>query len=552
MNKITYKNILKQFDFLKFQISFSYKSNYLYKSAVGGFLTIINIVFILYFSIDNMINVLKKSNKYSILWNESEDLNTIIDFSNIPFAFKLVDLNGSDIDYDPKLYNFSIDIIKAKNIADENSPAFIDIIKKKIEFENCNKNIYYNELEKYSVKYNFSKFLCIKPNQDIKLYGIYGDISNEFSMMKIYLNKCQNKNNETNCYSKDEINNRLNGAIFYYMYIGYYVNHETYSDDIVTKKLMVHHVKTSSNFLKKYYYYFKNGNYILNNNYLIFGYSKKYTFFQYDGFEFDIEYDDSHSNITSADATNSFSFMTNCKKIEFTKNISDLWDFVGKIGGIINVVVFFTRMINNYITKRLLFLNIYDDLHNTIKKNDLDDNDNKIKCNDLNLCGFKKVFNKNTHNEIKIKSKALGESRDNHDNSEVMNIKKNQNFYNINNIPSNFSSKKNYFDGKSNTFFLQQNKIQSTNLYAHDLCNGLIAGNQTSLRSKTFKGIGPKRQISKNHYILFYCCPLICLKNTTKYSDLYGLEKDICKFLSVENFIKVINIVQNIVKNTYK
>ena len=91
MNKITYKNILKQFDFLKFQISFSYKSNYLYKSAVGGFLTIINIVFILYFSIDNMINVLKKSNKYSILWNESEDLNTIIDSKDIEVEFIKMD-----------------------------------------------------------------------------------------------------------------------------------------------------------------------------------------------------------------------------------------------------------------------------------------------------------------------------------------------------------------------------------------------------------------------------------------------------------------------------
>ena len=545
MSKINYQSILKKFDYLKFQITFSYKSNYLYKTPVGGFLTIINIVFISYFIIDNSINLIRKTNKYSILWSESEDLKNVIDFSNIPFAFKLIDSNGTDIDYDPKIYNFSAYVVKAKNIENQQSASFINIERHKIEFENCDLNPYYKEFEKYSQDYNYSKFLCIKPNQDIKMYGVYGELRHEFSMLKISLNKCKKNNDEKECYSKDEINNRLKGAVFYFMYLGYSLNHGVYSDNVVTRKLVVNQAKISTDLIKNYYYYFKTGNYILNNNYLFFGYAKEYYFFQYDGYELDIDHDD-YTNLAIADSS-SFSFMTNCKKIEFTKNIEDLWDFVGKIGGIINVVVFFTRMVNNYITKRILFLNIYDDLHTTLKSNS-DNKDNKIKNSDLNFYGFRRVFNNN--NEIIMKSKGLGESRDNHDNSEVMNIKKNPSLYNINNIPLNYSFKKNYYDVKSITNFIQQNKNTTPKLYTPQVYNRLIPGRQSPVRVKTFKGIGPKREILKHHYICFYCCPLFCLKNNQKYSYLYGLEKDICKFLSVENFIKLVIIVQNLVKNT--
>lgn len=548
MNKITYKNFLKKLDFLKFQITFSYKSNYLYRSTVGGCLTIFNIIFILYFTIDNMVSLLRRSNKYSIIWNESEDLNTVIDFSNIPFAFKLVDSNGFDIDYDPKLFNFSIYVIKGKNSDNKSSSSFIDIDSKKIEFENCNKNIYYKELEKYSTNYNYSKFFCIKPNQEIKMYGIYRVKGKEFSIIRIFINKCQNKNNETECYSKDEINNRLKGAVFYYMYLGYDVNHNIYSDNVVSKKLIVQYAKLSSSLIKKYYYYFSSGKYTLNNNYLLYGYAKEYYFFKYSGYDLDVEYDNLNSNITTIDATNSFSFMTNCIKIEYSKYIEDLWDFIGKIGGIINVVFFFTRMINNYISKRILFLNIYDDLHDTIKK-DLSDKDNKIKYNDLNFYGFNRVFNIN--NEIKIKPKAF-ESRNNQDNSEIVNIKKNPSFYNINNnSPWKYSFKRNYFDGRSVTSFLPQYQNQTPKLRTPDLYSRLIAGHQSPIRQRTFKGIGPKREIPKKDYICFYLCPLLYLKNNRRYSYLYGLEKDICRCLSVENFIKLIVIVQNLVKNTY-
>ncbi len=64
-----------------------------------------------------------------------------------------------------------------------------DIIYEQIELENCNNSIYLKQYYEKSL-FNLSNYLCIKPNQNVTIYGRYADLINGFQSIDIYFSKC--------------------------------------------------------------------------------------------------------------------------------------------------------------------------------------------------------------------------------------------------------------------------------------------------------------------------------------------------------------------------
>lgn len=511
MNQKKNDNFFKEIDLFQYPITFSYNSNNSYKTILGGLLTIIKLFLSIYCAISYIYNLINKK-EYIIISKESEKLDTVIDFSNIPFAFKLIDSHGYDID--SNILNFSIYVINNLKLDKDK----YELIYKNIEFENCANSTYYDILRKYTnnYNYNFSNFLCIKPNQNIKLYGKYKD--EEFGILRIYLNKCKNK---INYFPENE-------AKISFVYLGYDID---YSEKIIGQKLIKHYAKISSYFIKKYYYFYKSANYIINNN-LFLNKEKTYNFFEYDNYEFDIEYD----NTNSKDYYSYFTFMSNSKEIQYIKKIENIWDYIAKFGGILNIILIITQIINNYIANRLLLLDIYNELNKEIKEvNEINDFNDEIKT--PKITNLKYHFN--VYKNKKVES--FFANKNVLDNSEVSNINK------CPEIPKNlnFTYKASIINNNIN-----ENKLKSVIDFRckTPMNNNILSRKRSGFRRKIIQGISINRQIQRNHYLCFSSCPLACIKRSKKYSFLYEIKKDVHKLLSVENFIRLLILDDFIMK----
>ena len=483
-------NFLKVMDIFKTPITLSYNKRYSYETKFGGVLTIITFIIIFAYTISNLIDLLQ-GNNYTIISNEIENYKYILDFSNVPFGFKLINSKGEDFPYDPTIYNYKI--INTEYYFIQNSgDKTINYVEEKIEFDYCDKffgnNKFYKNLD-------ISNLICIKPGQNLTMYGKFGD-SNGFRGFRIYVNRCNTKIENNTCLDIETINNKLANIKFIFFYLGYEINHYSNNKNIVQYKIINGENSLSINFMKKYYYRFQKAKYNLYNN-LIFNNKEKIDFYLSNGYEYDFELDSSNSLASSDNSLGYFAFNTDAKIIEYTKTLSSLWDVFSKIGGVFNIVVSIAKLINSFISKRILLLDINEHL---INKYSLVNN--KIEINK----DIKSILN-NIDRE-RIPSKEIIRN----DNSSVQ----------INNKDDKLFQPK----SKSNKIIFQEN-VPKVVYFSRKI-------------KSSFKLFGTFKNIDRQSNFWFYICPFLFLQKTQKFKYFAQLEQNYNDYFSIENFLKVL------------
>ena len=102
-----YINSFNNFDLLKTPITLSYKNKYLYRTIIGGILTILLIIIIIVYFIVRLSQIIKKSS-FSIISNEFQNPKESINFTNVPILFALTDNNGNPLELNTKIVDFSV------------------------------------------------------------------------------------------------------------------------------------------------------------------------------------------------------------------------------------------------------------------------------------------------------------------------------------------------------------------------------------------------------------------------------------------------------------
>ena len=493
-------SFLKMMDVFETPITLSYNKKYSYDTKFGGFLTIITVLIIVAYSI-SLLNDLFQGNSYSLTSNESEDYKYILDFSNVPFAFKLMNSKGEDFPLDPKIYNFKIINTEYYYVQNPDEKV-VNYIEENIEFDHCEKFVKINKIYNFL---NISNLMCIKPGQNLTMYGIFGDIGNGFKGFRIYINRCNTKSENNTCLDIETINKKLANIKFQYFYLGYEINHYSNNKNIIQNKIFNAVNSLSINFMKKFYYKFQKTKYNLYNN-LLYNYQNTKYFYITDGYTYDFELDSSNSLASSDDSLGYFAFNTNGKIIEYTKTLNNFWDVFSKIGGVFNIVISISKIINTFISKRLLLLDVNDHLINDFSKTNF--NKNKIKQD------IKTIFN--LDNEI-IQNKEFFVN----ENSSIEIKNKNEKLFELNerNCCINRKSKKNN----------SLNNIANIALFSRK---------QESI-SKILK---PIKNVNKQSKFWFFICPFTFLRKIKKFKYFYQLEQNFCGYFSIENFLKVLKI----------
>ena len=368
---------LKSFDFFGVPIPISYKNDYSYKTNVGAALSIISFLIILIYTLFEISTLLDRSS-FTVITSESQDLEGKINLSYTPIMFQLLDLSWNSVEYDPKLFTFSATYTEV----DFQS---IDGVKKRIiniknlEIERCDKlKKEFEALNEFS-EYNLTKYMCIKPNQSLILYGSTSDVNKEVSSLSIQLSKCNNKSTE--CYNVDKINNLINNRIFAFIYLGYTTNFTNiYKDKNIEYKIYTNFINLSKYLRKKIIYNFNICKLNLFDSFFVTHKTVINYFSQKDHIR-DFAFIEDISRYS--DELIRFTIIYDSRLVEHTKSIKGIGQTLSYIMAVFNIVIIISRIVNDYYGNKILLSNLFQFLKN--KNTNLYNFDKYKSCKDSNI-----------------------------------------------------------------------------------------------------------------------------------------------------------------------
>ena len=415
--------IFRNFDLFGVSIPISFENDYSYKTNVGATLTIISSIFIIIYTLFQISTLLDRSS-YTVITSETQDLTGEIDLSYTPIMFQLLDLSWNPIEYDPKLFVFNATYTEATfQMIDGEMKRIINI--KNLEIERCDKlKKEFEALNEFS-EYNLTKYMCIKPNQSLILYGSISDSRSNLKTLGIQVLKCDNQTNE--CSGLDTINNLIEKRIFACTYLGYTTNFTNINNDKnVEYKIYTNFITLSKHLRKALSYSFSICKLNLFDNFFV-TYKTETNYFSQQEHLLDFTFIEDISN--SSDKLANFNIIYSGYLIEHTKNINGIGPTFSYIMAAFNTIIIICRIINDYFGNKILLSNLFQFLkikktnsHNFDKYKNSKEND--ISYNDL--ISIAPIINNGIDGKGKLIFNAKKNSRQSNNPSPSVKIRDNQ------------------------------------------------------------------------------------------------------------------------------
>ena len=506
-----FKTPYNNFDLLNISISLSYNNQYLYRTFVGATLTIILFIIIITYFIYQFIQIFNKSS-FSIISNEFQNPKESIDFTNVPILFGLTDDVGNPLQLDPKVAKYFVILNEYRQQIDKKGNSNTQHIQTILQTERCDKLKDSLDLSLFH-GYNISYFQCIKPSQNITINGSYGNISG-YKSLKINIKKCNNEND--NCLNTNNIDSIISNSRFMVIYRGYKTNFYDLDTKDIEQTIYSRSITLSPYFLKRVFYYMSLVKYNLYDN--IFSNFKIETKY-YINRGMIIENEPIKNESYDKDTLAYYSFVYDGNVVEYTKKVKQIIDAISYIGNLFNIMLTLFRIINNFFSNKILFIDIF-----------------------YKFFFGDKFYRTKTYNFDVVNFRNLQEQKNKKIESKLERKNGRENTLTLNSMVLNKSI--NSINFNSNVFL--ENAGKSTKNIS--LLNLLSGRNYTNkLKNKGIKRYNNKSiEKEKNDFIkntkYYYLCPICIIKNKKNLETLLFVKNSICNCFSLETFIEFIKI----------
>jgi len=306
------------------------------------FLSCIFIIIQTYFDIFNLKNML-------VIFNKNTNNFPFMNMSSYPFLITLTDNYGNQIKDIDKLIRTHAMYIESDGPKS---------IMKNITLEKCQEEKLGDYGEYLNQQFNLSNYYCIPPNKfNISLYGVQGDKFNKLSNLQIFITKCFNDGYlpRIDCLNNSIIDKRLNKVLMNVIYIDTEIDHNNFDQPYkeVLKSIVI---PGSSTVYRKYVSKKKTVSYTSDFGIFLEDF-KTQNFFQHDYTESftDLRVDDTSLPIFMQYAI-SFSSDNDVYLRKFIKYQS----LVGNLSFVFKVIFYIGKIISNYFSNKILYLNIYN------------------------------------------------------------------------------------------------------------------------------------------------------------------------------------------------
>ena len=505
-------NWFKSCDLLHTPMSLSYKNEYFYTTNIGAVLTILCLIIVI--SIGSYeIKELVNRTSFSIISNLYSDISQSIDFSKSTLLFQLIDNTGEMMELDDKLYEFKAYDIEWLVESDQDGKKNYKVKNTELEIDHCDK-VLTNNLE-YLSELNLSKYICIKPEQNITSYGYLGDMDNGYKGFRIYLNKC---NNKVDCYDNTTILKRLQNIKFRVTYSSLNTNIFKLGTDNLDFQLYSKSCSVSTNLLKKFYFTFSIGKFHLYNN-IFFKKRKLFNYIIGNDAIMDIDLDPSSTIDKNTNTLAYFSFNFDGNVVEISKEIKRFFDVFSIIGNAFNIALTLFKIINNYFSNKILFVDIFNSI---FLGKESSHSRASYSFSQINL--FKNLNNNTNYNH--------------HINSNK----------NVLDFSEGFGL--NCFANNSNNNVNNIHHSQIIKKPISKLVNTIDKNKQTS--KKRISKIFTMNKEVKQNLIYYYLLPMCILKKNKAFDNVCFIQEKICNYFSIEKINDLIRFKDNIEKQSKK
>ena len=477
------KNWFSKYDYLNITTPLSYKNDYFFSTKIGAFLTIIIFLSILFLTIYEII-ILYNKTSFTLTSNHYTDLSQAIDFSQTPILFQIANDNGQLIEIDNRLIEVVAYDLEVSVKIEENGTIKKKLKNTKLELENCDK--IYSGKSEYS-RLNLSRYICIKPGQNLTAYGLMGDINNSFKGIRIYINKCMG----ADCYSKSIFEDKLHNAKFLVAYLSLSSNIFYLNDDHLKYQIFTNYFSLSTNILKKITFTFNIGRFYLNNN-VFYSKIKSFNYIMGNDYTIDVDLDSSNTLINNSSTLAYIGLNYGGSIIESRKEVKSIFEAITFVGNIFNIILTLFKVINSYYSHKILFVDIF--------RNILFDKE-KININIKETIHLNNIINLNVNNNLK-KKKNLDISEAFCFNKNTNKVKNSIESLNKKNISSN------YINSKEKGLSKNHNSKKNNNL--------------------------------KNKLIYYYLLPSCFVKTKKEFNQILLIKERICKYFSIEKISELI------------
>ena len=275
-----FSDLYRNLDLYSISFPLRYKKEKEFKTNFGSIFGIIS--FIIFFIILILFyrSIIIHSN-FTLVESTLMDSNEEYDLKDVPLIIGIIGKNGEFLDYDPKLFSFRLTYVKTFHNSILKSKYYDFEI---IPLNSCDNDTNYNKYKNYFKDniYSYKQF-CVSYNKTFIIKGKYGD--HNFSYLNFEMNICNENIND--CYSKEEIYNKLYGSSIVFGYLETIIDNYDYHKPIKLKR-RAQFFPITPYFSKNYQISFTKVSYISDDG-LIFHNNTVFNFYEYSHLNFDLE-----------------------------------------------------------------------------------------------------------------------------------------------------------------------------------------------------------------------------------------------------------------------
>lgn len=296
----------------------------------------------------------------SVIFNQDSSIPPVVNISNFPLVVGLIDDYGNPLPQAERTFRVEAKFWTFYTSVNETGEKIFGTSIIDIPIEKCNISKHFGEYQDYFDDGVFlSNSYCINPGQNnLTLYGAYGDLNNGFSFFDIKFKQCVNNSKTTNCLDQQSIDYSLSSTYLILQYMDFDIDHQNPSNPALPIKKS-DGIALSINLFKRIYDYKKQIIYDTDFGY-VFEDIRSRNFFQEDRQE--TTYDVKKVGGSDTDTFGYLTLLTSKKTDRYRRTYLKFQQLAANIGGVIKGVMIIGQILVLIYTRKLMTLSLIESL----------------------------------------------------------------------------------------------------------------------------------------------------------------------------------------------
>ncbi len=352
------RNLIELVDLYGLSVPLRYQQKSKFTTIVGFILSLLTIISILTVLMIFIIDIFNHKG-FSIIQNSEQIYGKKqVDFSKVPILIGFINDSGRPVKIESEYVRITLD---RNDHYPEISVEGVMTLRREstsIKLEYCDLNKHFDndsEIINMIKDYEYDKYLCPVPGQNLSIAGRFGDSIHGYDMLEIHLIKCENITSDDNCASKEDMERFYKNSYMSIIYLSEAVDHyDVYNP--IRKSFRSEVFLVVSNSVKRYYYYFSPGTYTSDRGYL-FANEQVFNYSEYQTTIIDFV-DEEDQSYYSGETLVEVAFSCMDRYVHYERTYDKLQDCFGNIGGWIRIILTVCQVISDYFSEKIYLLEI--------------------------------------------------------------------------------------------------------------------------------------------------------------------------------------------------